>query len=382
MQIDVINVKKDRALTVAHILTKPANTFPMVSLHRALEKKWVEIREVSESGSVNNISVWNHSEHYVLITDGDILKGAKQNRTSNTSVLLAPHSKIILPVSCVERGRWRPVTVRFVPREYSAPEDTRRYDPYSFEPDEYSAPKDIRRIKMEYLARQAAHAARSRSEEELGYGRRFGSEGHYGYTRSSGSSRLHDANQGEVWRQVDDYLRKTQTHAPTDNLSDIYQRHKGSLDTFLQTFQPVEHANGVAFFLNDQIFSIDIFNNHEVYCDNFPKLLRGIAFDAFRIRNFSESFTENDAISIVNEKLNKFDHVNFSIVPGVALGEEKRYSDQYFTAFELTYEGHLIHRTMLFPTEIVDSEKEGPERKAPVNSPESRDFEDSDDFEF
>ena len=42
----------------------------------------------------------------VLFLEGEELVGAKQNRILNTSVLLPARSKIKIPVSCVERGRW------------------------------------------------------------------------------------------------------------------------------------------------------------------------------------------------------------------------------------------------------------------------------------
>ena len=42
----------------------------------------------------------------VLIPEGDELVGAKQNRTVNSTALIAADSELVLSVSCVERGRW------------------------------------------------------------------------------------------------------------------------------------------------------------------------------------------------------------------------------------------------------------------------------------
>jgi hypothetical protein len=62
----------------------------------------VTIEEVSEGGDVPT----------VLLLDGEELIGAKQNRVLNTTVLVAAHSRLTIPVSCVEQDRWAYKTAR------------------------------------------------------------------------------------------------------------------------------------------------------------------------------------------------------------------------------------------------------------------------------
>ena len=72
----------------------------------ALADEQILVEEVSEGGSVPDLLVENKGDQRVLFLEGEELVGAKQNRILNTSVLVAAHSKIKIPVSCVEQGRW------------------------------------------------------------------------------------------------------------------------------------------------------------------------------------------------------------------------------------------------------------------------------------
>ena len=71
-----------------------------------MDKDILEITELDDSGVVPELRVRNHAEIPVLILDGEELKGAKQNRIVNISILLKENFETIIPVSCVEQGRW------------------------------------------------------------------------------------------------------------------------------------------------------------------------------------------------------------------------------------------------------------------------------------
>jgi hypothetical protein len=61
---------------------------------------------VSEAGSVPFLKVANGADRPLLLLDGEELIGAKQNRILNTTVLVAAHTEVTIPVSCVEQARW------------------------------------------------------------------------------------------------------------------------------------------------------------------------------------------------------------------------------------------------------------------------------------
>jgi hypothetical protein len=77
-----------------------------ITLGEALSKGF-SVREVSEAGLVPELLVENPLGDDVLLYDGEELVGAKQNRILNISVLVGAGSKLPIPVSCVEEGRWQ-----------------------------------------------------------------------------------------------------------------------------------------------------------------------------------------------------------------------------------------------------------------------------------
>ncbi len=78
-----------------------------LTLDEALAQGEVRVTETSEAGDVPELRFENRSNRAVLLVDGEELVGAKQNRVLNLTILVPGKSTIIIPVSCVEAGRWR-----------------------------------------------------------------------------------------------------------------------------------------------------------------------------------------------------------------------------------------------------------------------------------
>ena len=56
----------------------------------------------------------NNAVTPLLILEGEVLIGAKQDRIANTSLLIPPHVGKLIPVSCVEANRWEYQTNNFM----------------------------------------------------------------------------------------------------------------------------------------------------------------------------------------------------------------------------------------------------------------------------
>jgi len=104
----------------------PKDTSQYISLDQALMKGYAEVEEISESGTVGRVLVKNFSNAYLVMFDGDGLKGAKQNRILEQTIIMKPGSVTEVPVNCVERGRWNYNSTRFSVADFKATPSVKR----------------------------------------------------------------------------------------------------------------------------------------------------------------------------------------------------------------------------------------------------------------
>jgi hypothetical protein len=65
----------------------------------------IEVSEL-DPPEVPSLAITNHADVPILLVEGEMLIGGDQNRTMNVTVLCPPHEVTVVPVSCVEAGRW------------------------------------------------------------------------------------------------------------------------------------------------------------------------------------------------------------------------------------------------------------------------------------
>jgi hypothetical protein len=258
----------------------------------AIEQGDLEIREVRQEGSVNTLLSINLSEHYCLLTDMDLLKGAKQNRVVNTSVLLAPNSKREIRVSCVERSRW----------SYKSP---------TFK----NAP-GVMDSKM-----RAAKAASLSTDME----------GKVSETQS------------KIWNLINEEMVSNNIFCSTEDYNEVLES-KTSMTHSEYNFRCDENCNGLAVFDGRKLISFDIFGNREVYAYYFDKL----AQDALgRVRPGMEGdvLEQAEAFYRLEEFLDEFESKLGEPVEGGngEIGEFRWSGDHDHPGFELSFEKQLVH---------------------------------------
>lgn len=251
----------------------------------------VTVEEVSESGSVPTLLVDNRSGRRVLFLEGEELRGAKQNRVLNTSVLVAARTKAMIPVSCVERGRWR-----FQTRQFSVG-------------DSYSSSKLRRSLKLS--------VSRSLSE---GHG--------------------HRSDQGAVWSEVSRQMTALGSDSKTSAMADTYEDHRDRIGEFRSHLGYVTGATGLAVAVGPAVVALDIFDKPATCRKIWDRLLSGFIMDALE-----EARTEPLAEpSSVEDLLERLRGASWRESPAVGDGREYRTEPDLDThASALTFSSSLLH---------------------------------------
>lgn len=274
------------------------NTFDYISLSEGMKKKLIEVKEISETGSVNNLMVINRSEFFVFMSDGDILKGAKQNRVLNTSVLIEPDSKTVIPVSCVEAGRWR-------------------HTSHNFGHEEFSAPVHMRSSKASMVK------------------------------NSLNEKKCPNSDQGKIWNEISEYQDSFSIHSETSNLSDVFGSMDNDFDDILKNLKPKTDSNGLAIFVNGNLLNLEIYNRSAIYNEYFPRLLKGAFLEIFKMKKNEREIQKAEAFYKTIDFLDNYENIKFELHKGVAAGNEKRFDTPELSGLELIYIDKTIHLAAL-----------------------------------
>jgi len=206
-------------------------TMSYLTLDEALELKVAHITETSESGNVPELFFENLSAQAVFLMDGEELVGAKQNRVLNLSLMVSGQSKTVIPVSCVESGRW------------------------SFNKRDFSGSDRI------HFSRGRARKMASVSE----------SMSLHGMKRS---------NQGEVWSDIDAKFQRMKSRSSTSAMSDLFEQSNTKLNEYVDRFPQLDGQTGGFYFIHGIPIGFDLFDQPRTFGRLRSKIIKSYAIDA------------------------------------------------------------------------------------------------------
>jgi len=280
----------ERGLAVFPLFAKTNGGGPWyVTLTEAIAGGQARVTEVSEGGSVPDLRVVNKGDARVLIVDGEELRGAKQNRILNTTILVGKHTSLVVPVSCTEHGRWQ-------------------YATRDFSDDDFVADRGVR------------HALRESVSASVAYGAGFRSSQH------------------DVWDEVAGLHAKHGTHSASGAQRDAYQAKKPDLDKLLQAFPLVEGQQGILVVHGDEVIGLDLVSIPEKYARLHEKLLRSYTFEAL----VSDRKVDADA-ALGRAFLERLADLQAESFKSPGLGWDLRFQGNGVLGSVLTYRGRLVH---------------------------------------
>jgi hypothetical protein len=231
------------------------------------------IREISEAGSVPELLMENGSQRDILILDGDQLVGAKQNRVAIFTIIVAAFSKLIVPVSCVEQGRWR-----WKSREFNS---SKHFMYASLRSRKATAVTD------NLMARVTA-----------------------------------EMSQGSIWQEISGKASRLGTSSPTMAMDDLYSVSEAQARGLIGSITCQPGQVGFLVFIRDGFAGGDMLLCPELFEKKYAQLLGSYTVDAF---DSSAEFPRLSVGSVLDEACRS----NVFSVPVPGKGENLRFrSDQ------------------------------------------------------
>jgi hypothetical protein len=260
-----------------------------VLLDDAIAAGTARVTELHEGGSVPELRFENRGDIPVLLLDGEELIGAKQNRVLNLTILAPAKSTIVIPVSCVEAGRWDMASSEFKPAAH-----------------------------VMYSRVRAARAAQV--TESL---------------RSTGARR---SDQSAVWNDIAVKSLSLDTDSRTSAMAEIYERNAITINEYIHSFVYHPDQCGVAFAVANGATGLDLFDHSATMKHYFPKLMKSFALDAM-----DTPAGKSEGLTNVSEFLARVASAQSFSEPALGLGKDIRLSSPGISGAALWVEDRYLH---------------------------------------
>lgn len=293
----------------------PLAVFPILGPQAGLEFRsyaeaaalGVELSELPEGASVTELMAVNPLETPVLLYEGEEVHGAQQDRTLDRSILVGAGSKVRIPVTCVEHGRW----------------DGSRHAE-AFTPAPQASHPSLRRMK----------------------------------SRASAESGAAASVQGEVWQEV---ARVSVHHGATGEtgaLRDAFAASSSSLTELQAAVRRRDGQLGAVCCFGGQVQVVDLVGRADVYAALHAPLLAGYALDALERGPDSRTPAADEVQRFLDVALGASRRSR----PAIGLGEEAVFTTAISSGAVLEQEGELVALTA-FGSPMVQSSIRRPSRR-------------------
>ena len=288
-----VGVKQShKNMAVFPLMSIDAIDLAYLVLDEALQQGVVEVTEVGEGGEVPRLKVANRSDLPVLILDGEELVGAKQNRVVNTTILVAGGSVTIIPVSCVEQGRW------------------------TYRTDRFHSEKRMMTSRMRAVkAVEVQHCLSVRAEFA--------------------------ADQGSVWQNIREMADRRKVTSRSGAMADIYEKERPAVADYRKHFNCLEGQVGAVFAISGKVVGVEAFGKSDTLAACFNKIVESYVLDAIDEvgRKETDRSTAEDAGELVKDLLS----CRVATFPSAGLGTDCRLDSEQVNGLALVVDGEVLH---------------------------------------
>lgn len=253
--------------------------------------------EVSElaTASVPQLQVTNKKDIPVIIPAGRVLEGGRQTRTVNVSILVPAGATMIIPVSCVEAGRWHGGS-RF--------QDSKRI-----------AGRNVRMAKERGVKRNIDE-----------YGAKFSDQGAVWNSISAELSDRHISHESSNYLAADSFVETNEN---------LFQ----TLQELLQVPR-VDGQTGIAVAYGNKVAGFELFTNPDDFAASWETLVRSAVLDS-PVEGSEETSID---VADVEAFLADVSQQDATVAAGTGLGTEYHVASEKVVAHALTDDhGQLMH---------------------------------------
>jgi hypothetical protein len=257
----------------------------------AFEAGMIQVSEL-DPPEVPFLAITNLALVPILLVEGEMLVGGDQNRTMNVTVLCPPQVRTVVPVSCVEAGRWGKRRIVSASSKH--------------------APGSLRAAKTAKLEPRSDDVSSRRSD------------------------------QGLVWDEVERQSMAHDVFSETSALDDVQEEIEDRLAPELEKIRTVPGQIGVICTIGEQVVGLDLFDKPATLERYLRGIVAGHALDA------PVQPSSADPIRAIEHFLAQIDGTGRDTGRGVGLGEEILLRGEV-AGIGLIYENSLVHFAA-FPT--------------------------------
>ena len=263
--------------------------------------------QVSEldSATVPQLQVHNPGAVPLLIPAGRVLEGGRQTRTVNVSILVPAGATMVIPVSCVEAGRWS--------------------GGHAF------------RNSGRQLSRRARIAKERGVKSRLEYGRSLGAD----------LRAYKQSDQGAVWDAVADELSARHMASPTNRFDEVFDavaanEEVGRIVDEVIAKGPEDGQTGVAIAFGGRVAGVETFANPDDLRANWESIVTSAILE---LTDEEVAALDGEAtVADVEEFLRRVAAAEATEAEGTGLGTEWHVATGEFVAHALADDtGAVVH---------------------------------------